>query len=127
MVGTIETTNNNIIIKIKSIFTILDLFQRNLIIYDKMLYDTIVEIEDDYTMGSVNVLSDYFLAYNKYKNATDTKEKQDLIKEKDLHFTIYQYFIHKENFISKLDILIKSIKKYISRIKSATRCILKRT
>ena len=86
MVGTIENTNNNIIIKIKSIFTILDLFQRNLIIYDKKLYDTTVEIEDDYTMGSVNVLSDYFLAYNKYKSATDTKEKQDLIKEKDLHF-----------------------------------------
>lgn len=116
MVGTIETTNNNIIIKIKSIFTILDLFKRNLILYDKKLYDTNVEIEDDYIMGSVNVLSNYFLAYNKYKSAIDSNEKQKLIKEKDLHFNIYQYFIHKENFISKLDILIKSIKKYIINI-----------
>ena len=116
MVGTIETTHNNIIIKINSINMMIKLFHNNLILYDKKIQNTTNEIEDDYIMGSVNILSDYFLTYNNYKISTDNAEKQELLKKKDSYFTAYQCFIRKENFISKLDILMKSITKYINYI-----------
>ena len=120
MLGTIETTNNNIMIKINSLAAIFDIFKKHSISYDKKIIDYKDEIKYEYIMGSVNVLSDYFLTYNKYKAASDENEKRELMKEKESYYNIYQNFINNENFISRLDSLMKTIKKYFLSIQDKT-------
>lgn len=113
MSGTIETTNNNIIIKIKSIVNLLDLFKEKKIkINDKIIND-INELKEEYEMGTINILSDYFLISSQYRNCSNENKKAELLKKKDNHFTKYQIFIRKENFISKLDRIMNIIKQNI--------------
>ena len=113
MSGTIETTNNNIIIKINAIIQLLELFQKNGINVDEKSTESISDIKEEYEMGSINILSDYFLISSNYRQTDDTSEKLELSREKELYFTKYQSFIRKENFISKLDRLMQHVKKYI--------------
>lgn len=113
MSGTIETTNNNIIIKINAITQLLELFQTNGINVDEKSKDSISDIKEEYEMGSINILSDYFLISSNCRHTDDTNEKLELSREKELYFTKYQSFIRKENFISKLDRLMQHVKKYI--------------
>lgn len=113
MSGTIETTNNNIIIKINAITQLLELFQANGINVDEKSTDSISDIKEEYEMGSINILSDYFLISSNCRHTDDTSEKLELSREKKLYFTKYQSFIRKENFISKLDRLMQHVKKYI--------------
>ena len=112
MSGTVETTNNNIIIKINSIVSILDILQYDSKI-DKRIYNNIEEIKEEYEMGSITILSDYFLISNLHRKATQP-EKQILVKKKDDYFSKYQSFIRKENFICKLDRIITIVKRHIT-------------
>jgi hypothetical protein len=114
MSGTIETTNNNIIIKINSIRDVLQIFHQKGIQIEQKTQVDIDEIKEEYEMGSINILADYFLISNKYRQATDVPDKQKLSKKKDICFVNYQSFIRKENFLSKLDRLLTNVKKYIS-------------
>lgn len=114
MSGTIETTNNNIVTKINAIIQLIDIFEKNAIVFDKKFIDLINEIKDDYEMGSINILADYFIVSNKHRYSYDDAEKIDLSKSKELYFSKYQSFIHKENFISKLDRIIQNLKKSIN-------------
>jgi hypothetical protein len=113
MSGTIETTNNNIIKKINAIVNLLRLFKKNGVTIDKKIYDDIYELKEEYEMGSIIILSDYFLISTQYRQAEDKESKNALLRDKDLHFNKYQNFIRKENFISKLDRIINLVKKYI--------------
>jgi hypothetical protein len=105
MPGTIESTNTNIIIKMKAAihaFTILnneapDVFAN--------LHNDVSEIKGDYEMGSINILSNYFLITSDYRGAS-TKDKHHLSQQKLYYYDQYQSFIRKENFIAKLDRLM---------------------
>ena len=61
MTGTIETTNNNICIKIDSILNTIQLFRLNKIQFNTNLYNNIIELKDEYDMGSINIITKYFL------------------------------------------------------------------
>lgn len=114
MSGTIETTNNNIVIKINAITQLLDIFQKNSLNVDKKIINNIIEIKEDYEMGSINILSEYFLISNNHRHADNDDVKKDLSKKKELYFSKYQRFIRKDSFISKLDRILQNIKKYIT-------------
>ena len=90
MAGTIETTNSNIVNKIDAILRIIDIFQENSITYDKKLLDDINEIKEEYEMGSVNILSEYFLISANQKLSNDENNKIDSAKENEKYFIKYQ-------------------------------------
>lgn len=113
MLGTIETTNNNIITKINSIQEILNIFNNNKIKIDVKITNEVDDLKDEYEMGSINILSEYFDINNKYRITNDKIEKKELIKLKQKYFYDYQIFIRKENIISRLDRSINLIKTYI--------------
>jgi hypothetical protein len=123
MSGTIETTNNNILTKINDIDRLITLFCENNIPFNEKISNNFYEIKDEYEMGSINILSDYFLLVDKYRNSeideTDpqsTTLKHKFIRDKDKHFHTYQSFVRKENVISKLDRILRSIKKTIDDV-----------
>ena len=109
--ATIETTNNSIIIKINSIKNLVNIFKPHSTI-DGNLIDALSE---EYIMGSINILSDYFLISEKYKSVKES-EKNEITTKKEQFYNRYQSFIRKENFISKLDKYMCNIKKYIPHI-----------
>ena len=111
MSGTIETTNNNIILKINAIIKISDALREEKI-HAKIL-NKISQIKEDYEMGSINILSGYFHISNIYSETSDLNRKKELMKEKDEFFSKYHSFIRKDNFVSKLDRIINTVKKYI--------------
>lgn len=118
MTSTIETTNNTIISKIQYLYDIIACFGQHDI---KINIDHINElkfISEEYEMGSIKILSDYFLLVHNYKNdlknelshnkthnsdAEFQNRKQSFNRQKDRFFKDYQIFIRKENFISKMD------------------------
>jgi len=119
MSGTIETTNNSIMVKIDAIIKLLKLYTVNSM-NDDHSEELINSISDEYFMGSINILTDYFLVSDNYKQAVKEEEKLKLSYEKELYFNKYQSFIRKENFISKLDRLMCNIKKHIINVTDKT-------
>lgn len=115
MSGTLENTNNNIIKKINAIINLLKLFKTNCVEFNQKTYTDIYKLKEDYEMGSINILSDYFFISNQYQHASDTELKCKLLKDKDLQFKKYKNFIRKENFISKLDRIINLVKTHIQK------------
>jgi hypothetical protein len=118
MSGTIETTNNNIIIKINSVVGIIELFNLHKkefanINIDCKIIQNIQELKEEYEMGSINILSNYFLIAGQCRQTENEELKNALLKKKDFYFNKYQVFIRKENFISKLDRIMNLIKRYI--------------
>ena len=115
MSGTIETTNNNIIIKINSIIKILDRLKKRKIDIGSKIYDDINKIHEEYSSGSINILSDYFSLINNQKNnLLNESEKKNINDKKGIYFSKYQSFIRKESIISNLDRIILIIKHFIS-------------
>lgn len=108
MSGTIETTNNNIKVKINSILEIIEIFKKTNINIDNKIIKDINEIKEEYEMGTINILSEYFLLSS--SNTNNILDNDTIIKEKNILFNKYQNFIKKENFINKLDRLISAIK-----------------
>lgn len=108
MSGTIETTNNNIKVKINSILEIIEIFKKTNVSIDNKIIKDINEIKEEYEMGTINILSEYFLLSS--SNTNNILDNDTIIKEKNILFKKYRNFIKKENFINKLDRLINSIK-----------------
>lgn len=99
MASTIETTDNNILVKIKELKTIIAVFQS----YDLDSHDasTIgfidIEIEDiltNYEIGSISILSEYH------------KNKSDELAKKEIYSKYMQYVTH-ENVTGKLKRIFK--------------------
>jgi len=122
MAGTVDATNINIITKINAIYDIINLFKSNKIQIDKKITIAIDELNEEYEMGSITILSNYFLTSATYGNETDVKKKKIIQKQKDLHFLQYQSFIQKENFVSKLNRLSQKLKLHTVNI---DECVLK--
>jgi hypothetical protein len=134
MTGTLETTNNLILIKIKSLVDIANIIDKYKFInvsnkVEKLIID-LNEISDNYEMGSVKILSDYFLITQEYqndiynielsKNIISNEELKNKLKElknahnikNDEYFEKYQFFIKRDNYIDKINryyILLKNI------------------
>ena len=113
MLGTIETTNNNIITKINSIHKIMELFKINNVNINEKIVKDAEDLKEEYEMGSINILSEYFNIANKCRLIEEKYKKEEIIKLKKKYFYNYQIFIRKENIISKLDRSMNLIKKYI--------------
>jgi hypothetical protein len=123
MSSTLETTNNLIKIKIRSLINICKIIKDYEIQYgikDKVDKIDIIaleleELSNDYEMGSIKILSDYFLLMNNYRNLAivDDLNKKKYMACKDQYFNQYQIFIKKENFISK-------ISRYFNILKNIT-------
>jgi hypothetical protein len=120
MTSTVDATNINIIIKINAIYDILNLFKLNKIQINNKIQISIDELNEEYEMGSITILSNYFLASLTYSNEKDIQKKKSIQKKKDIHFLQYQNFIQKENFISKLNRILEKTKIYTSSIDKIT-------
>ena len=116
MTGTLEATNSNILLKIKTLYEILEIFNINCIYINSKINTIINRIKDDYEMGSINILLKYFNSSNNIKLTTDSDTKQKWINKKTKYFNIYQTFIRKENIISNLDHVINQIRNNITYI-----------
>jgi hypothetical protein len=116
MTGTVDATNINIITKINTIYDIIQLFKLNNIKINSKIQIAIDELNEEYEMGSITILSNYFLVSLKNSTETDIKKKKNIQKQKDLHFLQYQSFIQKENIISRLNRLSQKLKIYTNSI-----------
>jgi len=116
MTGTVEATNNNITIKLNALIELFNLFSNLNTCVDTKLLNEINEIKEDYEMGSINILSNYYLTIHNIKmlDKDDDDEKNKLIKIRDMHFNNYHGFIYNENIISKMDRIVKHLKNYIT-------------
>ncbi len=114
MSATIETTHNIILNKINSLIDIANLLDSY---YNKPdntkivnVIDNLNEIDNDYNMGSIKILTDYFLlektnkeAINKDVINKDPNEKKKYNEQKNKFYIEYQTFIKKNNFIGCID------------------------
>jgi hypothetical protein len=130
MSGTVEITNKNIWNKIKSICDLLsfidtfltqgkenNLSNKEILNYTKLLSEykkSIDLIKGTYEMGSIIILSNYFLVSNNYKNANKL-DKKIWDSKKNTQFINYQTFIIENNFIANLNRLINNIKTHITQ------------
>lgn len=125
--STLETTNNSILIKIKSLKDIADILHKIDTSNEKVrtFIADLQEISDDYEMGSIKILTNYFLL-TQTNQELDT-DKKIFIAQKDKYFADYQVFIKKNNFIGKIDryynmlknmIINNKIKEHLTDIKS---------
>lgn len=119
MTGTIESTNNTILLKIKYLTNIADSLTKFKVPIKHNIIAELESISHEYEMGSIRVLSDYFLLLYSYKNDVKNEiaahndntssnddfhnKKMQFNKQKDRFFKEYQIFIKKENFIGKID------------------------
>jgi hypothetical protein len=132
MSSTIETTNNTIILKIQYLCEMMDCMRKAGTIVNPIYISELKSISDEYEMGSVRILSDYFLLVRSYKsnlkdelNANNMCSNKTLlvnefqanrsqfIKQKEKFFRDYQIFIKKENFAGKMDRLYTIFKNII--------------
>lgn len=116
MSGTIETTNNNIVTKLNAICSIINIFKSNKITLEDKLINEIEDLKEEYEMGSINILSEYFNISNNF-STDNADEKKNITKLKKSYFYSYQAFIRKENIISRLDRSMNIIKRYIQNTK----------
>jgi hypothetical protein len=91
--------------------------------FNKKYKIQLISISEEYELGSIKILSDYFLLIHDYKielkNNIDSvldeqislaKKKQGFNKQKDFFYKNYQIFIKKENFVGKMDRIYTMLK-----------------
>lgn len=111
MSNTLETTNNLILVKIKCLIDIcgiINIYETGYKYKTTKILDELNDILNNYEIGSVKILADYFLLINEYhmnlKRLQDTKEEiSDLIDKKSEHA------LNSQNMI---DVSIKELKNH---------------
>lgn len=121
MSGTLEITNNLILTKIKSLVDISQIIDScnttiNLTSRLKDFITKLQEISNDYEMGSVKILSDYFQLIQKYQNNEVIENKDTYNINLDKYFETYQIFIKKENFVGRIDRYYTTLKNIFTAI-----------
>ena len=111
MLSTIDNTHTNVLNKINALLYIL-----NLLIDDKLkinikLKKNIDDIYDDYNLGTVNILSNYYQTVLNLKTMSD--DKNNMLVQKDYFFNEYYLFIKKENILTRINNIYDYIKKFI--------------
>lgn len=81
------------------------------IVLTSRLKQYMAELDEDYELGSINLMSDYFGVLAKYKTETDEVAKKQYDIERERCFNAYQSFIRKENFTGRMDRVFKTIKQ----------------
>jgi ribosomal protein S27AE len=119
--GTIEIINNLILVKTKSLYDIANILKNcnitNITSKIDTFIDAIQEISDDYEMGSVKIISDYFhetLEFQKSQELSNKIDKDAHINRVNRYFTDYQIFIRKENFVGKIERNYNTIKNLVN-------------
>jgi len=104
MSSTIETTDNHILLKIKELCTIIRVYQsydldpKDMVVIERSQED-VENIQLDYEMGSINILSDY------YKNKSDIDENQKI-------YARYMQYVTHENIVGKLKRIFSICQKF---------------
>jgi hypothetical protein len=119
MSGTIETTNNNIVIKLTALNDLAKLLRSTNIEIPTRTSTQLETISEEYEMGSIIILSEYFMASSAHKHEIDCNEKDRSLLKKNMYFNKYQSFIRNESFISKMDKIFTILKKSIHDSKLA--------
>jgi hypothetical protein len=124
--ATLETINNLIKIKIESLVEICGvlLSHKNANISRlELIAKELEEIYTDYEMGSIKIVSDYFLLTNNYQNleVVNEESKRAYVAQKEKYYNKYQIFIKKENFISKIERYYTILKNMYSTLFTAKR------
>ncbi len=126
MTSTIETTNNIILVKIQYLFDIVDILIKCGTVIKVTYINELKSISKEYELGSIKILSDYFLLVHSYKKSLEDaiehneqpsddlnvnktamdefhSKKMQFSEKKEVCFRNYQIFLKKENFVSKMD------------------------
>jgi hypothetical protein len=120
MNGNIESTNINILTKLNILIDLIEIIKSKNISINESLVNHVNEINYEYEMGSINILSNYFNVLNKYRvyiqnehtiNLDIRKKYND---EQSVIFNNFQIFIKNENFVCKLDNIFKQISFILS-------------
>ena len=121
--GTIEIINNLILVKTKSLYNIATIIKkcniRDMGPKIDTFIESILEISDDYEMGSVKIISDYFretIEFQKIQTVSDKRRKDSHINMVNQYFNDYQTFIRKENFIGKIERYYNTIKNLVNAL-----------
>lgn len=126
--GTIEIINNLILVKTKSLYEIAHIIQNCNIssVNNKIcgFITAIQEISNDYEMGSVKIISDYFQEIEEFTQKVSDKDAH--VSKLKKYFNDYQIFIKKENFIGKIERYYNTIKNLVNALtKEKNKAILK--
>ncbi len=132
MTSTIETTNNTILLKIQYLYEMVSCLYSAKLKINIVDINELKSISDEYEMGSLRILSDYFLLVKNYKSELKNElnsnitcsdktllindlqsKKIQFIKCKEKIFNEYQSFLKKENFAGKMDRLCNIFRKIL--------------
>lgn len=113
--STVESTNNIIIIKLKSLFGMVSLISRHSVQISPYIISQINLLDETYSLGSTTILSDYYIFLQKYKSIKTSDEKKVLDVEKVEHYKKYTEFLCKESIISKLDFIFAKLMTFIKK------------
>ena len=113
--STVESTNNIIIIKLKSLFGMVSLISRHSVQISPYIISQINLLDETYSLGSTTILSDYYIFLQKYKSIKTSDEKKALDVEKIEHYKKYTEFLCKESIISKLDFIFAKLMTFIKK------------
>ncbi len=121
MTGTIESINNNILNKIQCLKEIYNYIKNQNIPLKMYSEKELQEISEEYEMGSIKILSNYFLLMREFKDEIQ-KYSSEEIRQKKIEFNTkkdkfhkdYHFFIKRESFVGKLDRLRDELKNIIN-------------
>ncbi len=114
MSGTIETTDAIIRNKLSCLEEILSIFDKCGMYVNSHYGNELRLLKDAYEMGSMKIISDYFLLMNTYQNSLPGQQKMsksEFNAERKRHFTDYELFVRKDNYGNKIDRICAYAKK----------------
>jgi hypothetical protein len=111
MLSTIDNAHDNLLIKITSIKLLLSVLKD----IDNKLCVNIEKVYNDYNLGTVNILSEYFSIACEMK----TEKNDSLQSKKDYFFKEYYRLVKKENIITRIENIFVYIKKYVQTNKDS--------
>lgn len=116
MSSTIESTNNNILEKLHALKTLICMLESNGISIDERAKHHAKEIQDDYELGSISLLSEYYDVLSKHNlNANHLLDKSMQNADRDRCYGAYHSFIRKENFVGRMDNVFKRIIRHAKK------------
>lgn len=114
MSGTIESINHGLRMKLNSLHEVITLLSEKNLPKLKQTNSELIEITRDYEMGSIKMLTDYFLFLSR-NEPTNSKELRIAHNKTKLRFhKEFHMFIRKENFVSRMNKIHNTIKYWLS-------------
>lgn len=114
MVGTVENTNNNIWTKINAISSLIE----HLDLQSKRFERCVLQFEEvsrEYEMGSIAILSEYFVACKGFKKAANKMDKKMWSDAKNKQFAAFRAYISEENIIPRINRVHENISTIVKK------------